>query len=34
MALAVLLPAIFVAGLLVRRSTTPANPSVLWERYR
>lgn len=32
--LAVLLPALFVAGLWARRTTTPANPDLLWERYR
>lgn len=34
MVLAVLLYAVFAAGLAVRRSSTPANPNLLWERYR
>jgi hypothetical protein len=32
--LALLLPAIFVAPLAVRRTTTPANPNLRWEIYR
>jgi hypothetical protein len=30
--LALVLPALFIAGLAVRRSTTPPNPHHLWER--
>ena len=33
-ALALLLPAIFVAALAVRRTTTPANSNLRWEVYR
>jgi hypothetical protein len=33
-ALAVVLYAVFVAGLLARRSATPPNPNLHWERYR
>ena len=32
--LAVILFAVFVAGLRVRRSTTPVNPNLHWEQYR
>jgi len=32
--LAVLLPAVFVAGMLTRRSATPANPHLHWEHYK
>lgn len=32
--LAILLPALFVAGLAVRRPTTPSNPNWSWEKYR
>jgi len=32
--LSVLLPVIFLAGILSRRPTTPSNPHLLWERYR
>ena len=32
--LAVLLYAVFIAGLLVRRTTTPPNPNLHWEQYR
>ena len=32
--LAVLLPILFVAGLLVRRATMPNNPAVHWEQYK
>jgi hypothetical protein len=34
LALAVALYAIFVAGLLARRPTTPPNPGLHWEQYR
>lgn len=34
MALAVLLPILFARALMVRHSTTPANPSVHWEQLR
>jgi hypothetical protein len=33
-ALAVLLPVLFAAGLTARRDTTPSNPVVLWEQYK
>jgi hypothetical protein len=32
--LAVALYAVFIAGLLCRRSTTPPNAGLHWERYR
>jgi len=32
--LAVLLPILFAAGLLVRRTTTPNNPTVHWEQFK
>ena len=32
--LAALMYAIFIAGLIVRRSTTPPNPGLHWEQYR
>ena len=32
--LAVVLYAIFIAGLVLRRTSTPANPNLQWERYR
>ncbi len=32
--LAVLLYAVFIAGLLARRSTTPPNPNFHWEQLR
>ena len=32
--LAVVLYAVFIAGLLVRRTTTPPNPSLRWEQLR
>ena len=32
--MAVLLYAVFVAGLLVRRTTTPPNPTLHWEQVR
>jgi len=32
--LAVLLPILFIAGLLVRRTTTPNNPALRWEQYK
>jgi hypothetical protein len=32
--LAVALYTVFIAGLLSRRTTTPPNPDVQWERYR
>ena len=32
--MAVLLYAVFVAGLLVRRTTTPRNPAFHWEQVR
>jgi hypothetical protein len=31
---AVALYAVFIAGLLSRRTTTPSNAGVQWERYR
>ena len=34
LALAVVLYAVFVAGLAARRSTTPRNPSLHWEQLR
>lgn len=34
MVLPVLLYALFIAGLLVRRSATPPNPALHWEEYR
>ena len=34
MILAVALYAVFIAGLLGRRNTTPPNAGVQWERYR
>ena len=34
LALAVILYAVFVAGLLARRSATPRNPNLNWEQYR
>ena len=33
-ALTVLLPVLFAAGLTARRDTTPNNPAVRWERYK
>jgi hypothetical protein len=33
-ALAVVMYAVFIAGLLARRSATPPNQSLRWERYR
>ena len=33
-ALAVLLPVLFAAGLAARRDTTPDNPAVHWEHYK
>jgi hypothetical protein len=33
-ALAVLLPILFTAGLLVRETTAPNNPAVHWENYK
>jgi hypothetical protein len=33
-ALAVVMYVIFIAGLLARRTTTPPNPALHWERYR
>jgi hypothetical protein len=33
-ALAVLLPVLFTAGLVARRDTTPNNPAVHWEQYK
>lgn len=33
-ALAVLLYAVFLAGLLVRRTATPPNPTLHWEEVR
>jgi len=32
--LALILYALFAAGLLARRSTTPRNPNILWEQLR
>lgn len=32
--LAVLLYAVFIAGLLVRRTSTPPNSNLHWEQYR
>ena len=32
--IALLLPAVFITGLLVRRSTTPMNQDLHWERYK
>jgi hypothetical protein len=32
--LAILLYAVVIGGLAVRRSTTPPNPNLHWERYR
>jgi hypothetical protein len=32
--LAVVLYALFLAGLIVRRSTTPLNPNVHWEKLQ
>ena len=32
--LALLLYGVFLAGLLVRRTTTPPNPTLQWERLR
>jgi hypothetical protein len=32
--LAIVLYAIFIASLLVRRSTTPSNPNLHWEQLR
>jgi len=32
--LAVLLPALYVAALAVRRSPTPVNPNVTWEQLK
>ena len=32
--LAVVLYAVFAAGLLARRETTPRNPDLHWEKYR
>lgn len=32
--LAVSLPVLIAAGLLVRRTTAPANPTLHWERYK
>jgi hypothetical protein len=34
LALAIVLYAVFIAGLLSRRTTTPPNAGVQWERYR
>jgi hypothetical protein len=33
-ALAVLLPLFFASSLLVRRTTTPLNPGLQWEKFR
>ena len=33
-ALAILLPILFVAGLAARRDTTPNNTDVHWEQYK
>ena len=33
-ALAVLLPLLFAAGLAVRRTATPDNPNLRWENYK
>jgi len=32
--LALLMYAVFIAGLLARRTTTPPNPNLHWEQYR
>lgn len=32
--IAALLPVLFVAGLVVRRDTTPTNPAVHWETLK
>jgi hypothetical protein len=32
--LAVLVPVVFIASLIVRRTTTPKNPNVHWEQYK
>jgi hypothetical protein len=32
--LVVVLYTVFIAGMLARRSATPANPNLHWERYR
>ena len=32
--LAVVLYAVFIAGLLARRASTPPNPNLDWEQYR
>jgi hypothetical protein len=32
--LAAVMYAIFIAGLLARRTTTPPNPGLHWEQYR
>jgi hypothetical protein len=32
--LALLLYAVFLAGLMARRATTPSNPTLHWERLR
>jgi hypothetical protein len=32
--LAVLLPALYVAALAARRTTTPPNPDIVWERLK
>ncbi len=34
LALAVLLPALYIAALAVRRTTTPVNPHIDWERLK
>ena len=34
LAMAVVLYAVFVAGLLARRTSTPPNPNLHWEQYR
>jgi hypothetical protein len=34
LALAVILYAVFAAGLLARRSATPPNPDLNWEQFR
>jgi len=33
LAMVVVLYAVFVAGILVRRSSTPPNPNLHWEQY-
>ena len=34
LAMVVVLYAVFIAGLLVRRTSTPSNPNLRWEQYR